>query len=183
MLAGIVVSNGILLVDYTNVLRQRDKMPIREAVEVAGRTRLRPILMTSIATALGLVPMALGTDTTGSIRNPSSYNQLVGVRPTVGLASRDGIVPLALSQDTGGPIARSVEDAAIALDAVVGSDPNDAATADADAHVPDSYTSYLDKDALEGTHVAYFTSMVPPSLTTAAAMMLSPATLSGMPLL
>ena len=60
MLAGIVVSNGILLVDYTNVLRRRDGVPLREAVEVAGRTRLRPILMTSIATALGLVPMSLG---------------------------------------------------------------------------------------------------------------------------
>jgi hydrophobic/amphiphilic exporter-1 (mainly G- bacteria), HAE1 family len=60
MLAGIVVSNAILLVDYTNVLRRRDHLPLREAVEVAGRTRLRPILMTSLATVLGLVPMALG---------------------------------------------------------------------------------------------------------------------------
>ena len=60
MLGGIVVSNAILLVDYTNVLRRRDKLPIREAVELAGRTRLRPILMTSLATMLGLVPMALG---------------------------------------------------------------------------------------------------------------------------
>lgn len=60
MLAGIVVSNGILLVDYTNVLRRRDGMPLRQAVETAGRTRLRPILMTSIATGLGLVPMSLG---------------------------------------------------------------------------------------------------------------------------
>jgi len=60
MLGGIVVSNAILLVDYTNVLRRRDKMELREAVEVAGRTRLRPILMTSLATMLGLVPMALG---------------------------------------------------------------------------------------------------------------------------
>jgi HAE1 family hydrophobic/amphiphilic exporter-1 len=60
MLAGIVVSNGILLVDYTNVLRRRDGLPLRDAVEMAGRTRLRPILMTSIATALGLVPMSLG---------------------------------------------------------------------------------------------------------------------------
>ena len=60
MLAGIVVSNAILLVDYTNILRRRDKMELREAVEVAGRTRLRPILMTSMACMLGLVPMALG---------------------------------------------------------------------------------------------------------------------------
>jgi hydrophobic/amphiphilic exporter-1 (mainly G- bacteria), HAE1 family len=60
MLGGIVVSNAILLVDYTNILRRRDGMELREAVEVAGRTRLRPILMTSLATTLGLVPMALG---------------------------------------------------------------------------------------------------------------------------
>ena len=60
MLAGIVVSNGILLVDYTNVLRRRDGMALRDAVITAGRTRLRPILMTSIATGLGLVPMSLG---------------------------------------------------------------------------------------------------------------------------
>lgn len=60
MLAGIVVSNGILLVDYTNVLRRRDGLPLREAVELAGRTRLRPILMTSVATVLGLIPMSLG---------------------------------------------------------------------------------------------------------------------------
>ena len=60
MLAGIVVSNGILLVDYTNILRRRDGLPLREAVELAGRTRLRPILMTSLTTVLGLVPMSLG---------------------------------------------------------------------------------------------------------------------------
>jgi hydrophobic/amphiphilic exporter-1 (mainly G- bacteria), HAE1 family len=60
MLGGIVVSNAILLVDYTNILRRRDGLELREAVEVAGRTRLRPILMTSLATMLGLVPMALG---------------------------------------------------------------------------------------------------------------------------
>jgi HAE1 family hydrophobic/amphiphilic exporter-1 len=60
MLAGIVVSNAILLVDYTNTLRRRDGLPLREAIERAGRTRLRPILMTSTCTALGLLPLALG---------------------------------------------------------------------------------------------------------------------------
>ena len=60
MLAGIVVSNAILLVDYTNTLRRRDGLPLRDAVEMAGRTRLRPILMTSLTTVLGLVPMGLG---------------------------------------------------------------------------------------------------------------------------
>jgi len=70
MLAGIVVSNAILLVDYTNTLRHRDKMSIREAVEVAGRTRLRPILMTSLATMLGLVPMAIGVGEGGELQAP-----------------------------------------------------------------------------------------------------------------
>ena len=70
MLAGIVVSNAILLVDYINTLRQRDKMPLREAVELGGRTRLRPILMTSIATMLGLVPMAMGIGDGGELQAP-----------------------------------------------------------------------------------------------------------------
>jgi HAE1 family hydrophobic/amphiphilic exporter-1 len=70
MLAGIVVSNAILLVDYINTLRRRDKMTIREAVEQGGRTRLRPILMTSIATMLGLVPMALGLGEGGELQAP-----------------------------------------------------------------------------------------------------------------
>jgi HAE1 family hydrophobic/amphiphilic exporter-1 len=60
MLAGIVVSNAILLVDYANTLRHRDKMELRAAIELAGRHRLRPILMTSVCTMLGLVPMSLG---------------------------------------------------------------------------------------------------------------------------
>jgi HAE1 family hydrophobic/amphiphilic exporter-1 len=70
MLAGIVVSNAILLVDYTNVLRRRDKMPLRQAVETAGRVRLRPILMTSIATVLGLVPMSLGIGEGAELQAP-----------------------------------------------------------------------------------------------------------------
>jgi HAE1 family hydrophobic/amphiphilic exporter-1 len=70
MLAGIVVSNAILLVDYTNVLRRRDNVPLREAVETAGRVRLRPILMTSLATMLGLVPMALGIGEGAELQAP-----------------------------------------------------------------------------------------------------------------
>jgi hydrophobic/amphiphilic exporter-1 (mainly G- bacteria), HAE1 family len=70
MLAGIVVSNAILLVDYTNVLRRRDGLPLRQAVETAGRVRLRPILMTSIATVLGLVPMSLGIGEGAELQAP-----------------------------------------------------------------------------------------------------------------
>ncbi|HXH06019.1 MAG TPA: efflux RND transporter permease subunit [Vicinamibacterales bacterium] len=70
MLAGIVVSNAILLVDYTNILRRRDKLPLRQAVEVAGRRRLRPILMTTLTTILGLVPMALAFGDGGELQAP-----------------------------------------------------------------------------------------------------------------
>jgi HAE1 family hydrophobic/amphiphilic exporter-1 len=70
LLAGIVVSNAILLVDYTNILRRRDHMPLREAVETAGRTRLRPILMTTLATILGLVPMSLGIGEGAELQAP-----------------------------------------------------------------------------------------------------------------
>jgi HAE1 family hydrophobic/amphiphilic exporter-1 len=70
MLAGIVVSNAILLVDYTNTLRHRDKMELRKAIEVAGRHRLRPILMTSICTGLGLVPMAIGIGEGAELQAP-----------------------------------------------------------------------------------------------------------------
>ncbi len=70
MLAGIVVSNAILLVDYTNTLRRRDGMPLRQAVETAGRTRLRPILMTTLSTILGLVPMSLGIGEGAELQAP-----------------------------------------------------------------------------------------------------------------
>jgi HAE1 family hydrophobic/amphiphilic exporter-1 len=70
MLAGIVISNAILLVDYTNVLRRRDGLPLREAVELAGRTRLRPILMTTLTTVLGLVPMSLAIGEGSEIQAP-----------------------------------------------------------------------------------------------------------------
>jgi len=70
MLAGIVVSNAILLVDYTNTLRRRDGLPLREAVERAGRTRLRPILMTTLTTILGLVPMSLGIGEGAELQAP-----------------------------------------------------------------------------------------------------------------
>lgn len=121
---------------------------------------------TGAAISANLAGIGFGTDTGGSIRVPSSYNQLVGIRPTVGLASRDGIVPLALSQDTGGPMTRSVMDAAVALDAVVGIDGADAVTARQSGLVPDSYTSYLDANALQGARIGYVASMIGSNATT-----------------
>ncbi|KXK07028.1 MAG: Multidrug resistance protein MdtC [Nitrospirae bacterium] len=76
MMLGIVVSNGVLLVDYTNVLRRRGQ-PLAAAVLTASRTRLRPILMTSLATVVGLIPMALGLGT-GSETNAPLARAVVG---------------------------------------------------------------------------------------------------------
>lgn len=121
---------------------------------------------TGAAIAANLAGIGFGTDTGGSIRVPSSYNQLVGIRPTVGLASRDGIVPLALTQDTGGPMARSVIDAAAALDAVVGVDDADPVTAGQAGLVPESYTAYLSEDALAGAQIGYIPSMLGENPTT-----------------
>lgn len=69
MMFGIVVSNGVLLVDYTNVLRRKGR-PLLDAVITASRTRLRPILMTSLATVFGLLPMAIGLGTGGETNAP-----------------------------------------------------------------------------------------------------------------
>jgi HAE1 family hydrophobic/amphiphilic exporter-1 len=70
MLGGIVVNNAILLVDHTNLLRRRDGMALRAAIEEAGRRRLRPILMTSLTTILGLLPLALGVGEGGEAQAP-----------------------------------------------------------------------------------------------------------------
>jgi len=70
MLGGIVVNNAILLVDHTNLLRRRDGMAMREAIEEAGRRRLRPILMTAMTTVLALVPLALGLGEGGEAQAP-----------------------------------------------------------------------------------------------------------------
>ena len=78
MMLGIVVSNGVLLVDYTNVLRRRG-MALHEAVVLASRTRLRPILMTSLATVVGLLPMALGWGVGGETNAPLARSVVGGL--------------------------------------------------------------------------------------------------------
>lgn len=111
----------------------------------------------SVSANLGAV--GLGTDTGGSIRIPSSFNALVGIRPTTGLVSREGVIPLDLYRDTVGPMARTVSDAALTLDALAGSDPDDPMTAAADSHKPASYAQALDRNALRGARVGYVTGL------------------------
>ena len=78
--------------------------------------------------AEGLAPVSIGTETNGSITCPASMNGVVGIKPTVGLVSRDGIIPISATQDTAGPMARTVIEAAEVLKAISGRDPKDPAT-------------------------------------------------------
>lgn len=80
------------------------------------------------AVAAGLVPLAVGTETSGSIIYPSSQNSVVGLKPTVGLVSRNGIIPIAEAQDTAGPMTLSVRDTALLLSVMSGEDAQDPAT-------------------------------------------------------
>lgn len=83
---------------------------------------------TGTAVAASLCAAGIGTETDGSITSPASVQALVGIKPTVGLVSRDGIVPISFTQDTAGPMCRTVRDAALLLAAISGVDPRDAAT-------------------------------------------------------
>lgn len=105
---------------------------------------------TGAAIAATYAMVGFGTDTGGSVRMPSSANGIVGLKPTLGLISRDGIVPLALSFDTAGPMARHVHDVAATLSVVAGVDPADPATARSEGQVHQDYTRFLDRDALQG---------------------------------
>jgi len=104
------------------------------------------------AVAAGLAPAAIGTETDGSITCPAAINGIVGFKPTVGLVSRTHVVPISHSQDTAGPMTRTVEDAAIVLSAIAGSDPLDAATTEADARKVD-YRAALDAGSLDGARI------------------------------
>ncbi len=108
---------------------------------------------TGAAVAASFAAAGMGSDTCGSIRIPSAYQNLFGMRETQGLSSRAGIIPLSITQDIAGPLARSVTDLAILLDATVGADPGDASTRGADAHVPKSYRQALQPDGLKGARI------------------------------
>ncbi len=108
---------------------------------------------TGAAIAASFAQLGIGTDTGGSVRGPATSNGIAGLKPTLGLVSRDGIIPLALSFDTGGPMARSVHDIAAMLDVIAGSDDADPATAEADMRRVDDYTDFLDENALAGARI------------------------------
>jgi amidase len=105
---------------------------------------------TAAAVAASFGTVGLGTDTGNSIRGPSSHQALVGIRSTMGLTSRDGIVPLYLDRDIGGPMARTVSDAVLVFDVIVGYDPADPVTTESRGRTPESYSDHLREDGLTG---------------------------------
>jgi amidase len=107
---------------------------------------------TAAAVAANLAEVGIGTDTGDSIRGPASHNDLVGIRPTIGLTSRDGIIPLNIAADVGGPLARTVADAAAMLTVLAGYDPADPVTQRSIGHTH-VYTQDLNRNALSGARI------------------------------
>lgn len=106
---------------------------------------------TAAAVSASLAAAGIGTETDGSIVSPASICGVVGLKPTVGLVSRDGIVPISASQDTAGPMTRTVADAAALLTIIAGADAHDEATAGAPAGI--DYTRALDPGGLHGARL------------------------------
>jgi Asp-tRNA(Asn)/Glu-tRNA(Gln) amidotransferase A subunit family amidase len=100
----------------------------------------------AIAANFGVIGM--GSDTGNSIRGPASHLALVGIRPTIGVTSRDGIVPLLLNRDIGGPLMRTVRDTAKVFNVIAGTDPADATTKSYEKHKVDDYSAHLTRNGL-----------------------------------
>uniref|UniRef100_A0ACD5ZGK4 Uncharacterized protein n=1 Tax=Avena sativa TaxID=4498 RepID=A0ACD5ZGK4_AVESA len=109
----------------------------------------------AIAAAANMVAVTIGTETDGSIMCPSSFNSVVGIKPTVGLTSRAGVIIISPRMDTVGPICRTVSDAVNVLEAIVGYDPRDAeATRMASQYIPEGgYGQFLNVDGLRGKRI------------------------------
>ncbi len=107
----------------------------------------------AVVVAASLAVAAVGTETDGSIVCPAGANSVVGIKPTLGLLSREGIIPISADQDTAGPIARNVTDAAVLLGAMTGVDPADPATGAQAGKAHADYTQFLDASALDGARI------------------------------
>ena len=114
---------------------------------------------TGAAIAATFAAAGMGSDTCGSIRIPAAHNNLTGLRGTRGLSSRSGIVPLSTTQDIGGPLARTITDLAIMLDATVGRDPADASTYLGEGRIPRSFREVLSAEALKGKRIGVLRSL------------------------
>ncbi|MDQ6611520.1 MAG: amidase family protein [Gemmatimonadota bacterium] len=111
---------------------------------------------TGAAIAASFATVGWGSDTCGSIRIPSAFGSLFGLRPTQGFVSRNGIVPLSHTQDIGGPLARTATDLAIALDVTVGYDPADSVTQILRGTAAPRFVAGLNRTALQGARIGVF---------------------------
>jgi amidase len=153
--AGAVILGKTNLSEWANI---RSSESVSGWSAVGGQTR-NPYALdrnpcgsssgSGVAAAASLAAATVGTETDGSIVCPASANGVVGLKPTVGLVSRTHVVPISATQDTPGPMTRTVEDAALLLTVLAGSDPADPATAEADRRRVD-YSRALKADALRG---------------------------------
>jgi amidase len=114
---------------------------------------------TGAAIGASFAAAGMGSDTCGSIRIPAANQNLVGLRGTQGLSSRTGVMPLSSTQDIAGPLARTVTDLAIMLDATVGPDPADAVTKDSAGHIPKTYRDALGTAGLKGVRIGVLRSL------------------------
>jgi amidase len=115
----------------------------------------------SVAASYGVV--GLGSDTWGSIRNPSSNNAICGLRPTWALVSRAGMIGLYYARDMAGPMCRTMTDLAKTMDIIAGVDPDDPATQSAEGHVAPSYSAHLKADGAQGKRIGVLRQAFPPA--------------------
>jgi len=115
---------------------------------------------TGAAVSANLCAIGIGTETNGSIVCPSGVNGVVGIKPTLGMWSRQGIIPIAHSQDTAGPMARTVKDAAILLGALAEFDKTDAETHIEKGKIFSDYTQFLDDAGLKGLRIGIASEMI-----------------------
>ncbi len=124
----------------------------------------------AVSVSANLAVASIGTETDGSIICPAAVNGVVGLKPTVGLVSREGIIPISFSQDTAGPMTRSVSDAALLLTALAGRDAGDPATTNAAWNVTLDYHARLKPDGLKGARIGVLRSKLAIHPDAAAAM-------------
>lgn len=102
------------------------KHPYNEKIDPFGSST-----GSAVAVAANLIPIAIGTETNGSLMAPAYQNSIVAIKPTIGMVSRHGIIPISYDQDTAGPMAKTVADCALLLEQMAGYDPHDVLTRDA----------------------------------------------------
>ena len=120
---------------------------------VLDRTPCGSSAGSGVAVSANLTVLAVGTETDGSVVCPAAMNGIVGIKPTLGLLSRTGIIPIAHSQDTAGPMARTVTDATLLLNAMTGMDSSDEITVHSESYVSSDYTLFLKNNGLRGKRI------------------------------